>query len=345
MFFARRDATRRAQDGIHDDLTITWSLHQRINLGVIVLQTTSSTSTTRAACLLLRSTKKDMVASVRQSYLGPSSSGGPRASFAPAGRTTYYDDAAGGYSDELQGGGGGYQSQAAPGASDFSGYVNGAQLTSISSCINAIAYACDHLEETNRYVHSMVAPQQRLLPALRNKRHFDLVSEAEIRKARDHLSAEIRPQLDELIDKAREALEREERKMKTLRNKVSAPRPVGQVIPSRMVCHGLLTHKIASAVRTRTHTQTLQQQAQLDEMGIKLDSGKDASSAAAPTSREAQAAEAAANKAAQLSQRAAERELELLKKQVGTLRRKRELFTREVNRLEEEVDRASVRGQ
>ena len=60
----------------------------------------------------------------------------------------------------------------------------------------------------------------RLASVLRSKRHFDLISEREIKDAQDHLSVEILPQLKELILRAEEALQKDERKAKTLRGKV-----------------------------------------------------------------------------------------------------------------------------
>lgn len=60
----------------------------------------------------------------------------------------------------------------------------------------------------------------RLASVLRSKRHFDLISEREIKDAQDHLSIEILPQLKELILRAEEALQKDERKAKTLRGKV-----------------------------------------------------------------------------------------------------------------------------
>ncbi|PWN41101.1 hypothetical protein IE81DRAFT_324927 [Ceraceosorus guamensis] len=59
----------------------------------------------------------------------------------------------------------------------------------------------------------------RLSKVLASKRHFDLVSEADIRSARNHLSAEIAPQLRELIPMAEQAVQREERIVKALRTK------------------------------------------------------------------------------------------------------------------------------
>lgn len=75
--------------------------------------------------------------------------------------------------------------------------------------------------------------------------------------------------------------------------------------------------------------QTLQQQAQLEEMGIKLD-------AAAPASSSNNNASGTPEVAASL--KAAEKEADALKKQVAALRNKRELLTRAVEKLEQEVE-------
>lgn len=61
----------------------------------------------------------------------------------------------------------------------------------------------------------------RLARVLSSRRHFDLVSEADVRHARTQLSLEIGPQLRELIPLAEQAVEREEKVMKQLKNKVS----------------------------------------------------------------------------------------------------------------------------
>ena len=116
-------------------------------------------------------------------------------------------------------GGGALNASASSGAGGQ--HANASQLSAISSCIQSVSLSCAHLEETNAFVAHMTAPYERLAHVLQSKRHFDLVSESEIRKAREHLSAEIAPQLQELVEKAKESLEREERAMKALRNKVS----------------------------------------------------------------------------------------------------------------------------
>lgn len=105
-------------------------------------------------------------------------------------------------------------------------HVESGMLASIQNCVEAVSWSCQHLELANASVSEATADMPRLKRVLANKRHFDLVSVSEIAKARDHLSAEIQPQILQLVEKAKENLEREERQMKTLRNKVcflSAP--------------------------------------------------------------------------------------------------------------------------
>ncbi|WFD19999.1 hypothetical protein MCAP1_002243 [Malassezia caprae] len=53
-----------------------------------------------------------------------------------------------------------------------------------------------------------------------NQRHFDLVSEREVRQAREHVAAEIAPLLRELIMRAEEVLGKDEQKARALRSKV-----------------------------------------------------------------------------------------------------------------------------
>ena len=55
--------------------------------------------------------------------------------------------------------------------------------------------------------------------------HFDLVSETDVRHAREHVAAEIAPLLRELIVRAEEALARDEQNARSLRTKVGAPWP------------------------------------------------------------------------------------------------------------------------
>ncbi|KDN52561.1 hypothetical protein K437DRAFT_272423 [Tilletiaria anomala UBC 951] len=181
----------------------------------------------------------------------------------------------------------------------YHNYLNAGQLSNISHCIQAVSLACAHLEDMNAFMGHMIAPYERLSVVLSNKRHFDLVSETEITKARDHLSSEIAPQLTELMDKAKESLEKEERQMKALRNK------------------------------------TLQQQAQLEEMGIKLE----------PPAPPATAVPAEGTPEAAAAVKAAERELQALKKQVASLRRKRELLSKSVEKLESDVDRSEKQSR
>lgn len=51
-------------------------------------------------------------------------------------------------------------------------------------------------------------------------KHFDLVSEREVRQVREHVAAEIAPLLRELIMRAEEVLEKDEQQARTLRTKV-----------------------------------------------------------------------------------------------------------------------------
>ena len=53
-----------------------------------------------------------------------------------------------------------------------------------------------------------------------SQQHFDLVSERDVRQAREHVAAEIAPFLRELIMRAEEVLARDEREARALRSKV-----------------------------------------------------------------------------------------------------------------------------
>lgn len=56
---------------------------------------------------------------------------------------------------------------------------------------------------------------------LSSQRHFDLISEGDVRHAKDQVAAEIAPHLRELISRAEEIISRDERHARMLRNKVS----------------------------------------------------------------------------------------------------------------------------
>lgn len=52
-------------------------------------------------------------------------------------------------------------------------------------------------------------------------KHFDLVSERDVKQAREHVAAEIAPLLRELIVRAEDVLAKNERHVRTLRNKAT----------------------------------------------------------------------------------------------------------------------------
>ncbi|PWN37510.1 uncharacterized protein FA14DRAFT_187610 [Meira miltonrushii] len=95
----------------------------------------------------------------------------------------------------------------------------GQTATSIETCIASVEFACRTLEASNATLTDETKDLARLANAVRSKRYFDLISEREIKDAQDHLSVEILPQLKELILKAEEALQKDERRAKILRGK------------------------------------------------------------------------------------------------------------------------------
>lgn len=138
-------------------------------------------------------------------------------------------------------------------------------MQSLNSCISSVDFSCRtvrcsfsrplgswtddfslQLEASNAALAAETGDMRRLADALRSKRHFDLVSETDIRSVRDHLAAEIAPQLKELIVRAEEALQGEERKAKTLRAKVRTARQPGT---GSLATDNALTHRLHS----RTH--------------------------------------------------------------------------------------------
>lgn len=103
---------------------------------------------------------------------------------------------------------------------------------------------------------------QRLSRALRSKKHFDLVSEADVRSVRDHLAAEIAPQLKELIVRAEEALQRDERRAKTLKAKVRSV-VIGCTLPA---CPLILSSPQATQQNGRLEQLAQQHQVTVDDL-------------------------------------------------------------------------------
>ncbi|PWN90485.1 hypothetical protein FA10DRAFT_266956 [Acaromyces ingoldii] len=101
-------------------------------------------------------------------------------------------------------------------------YAPSSQLfSSLASCVASVELTASTLEASNDSLSQSTGDFARFARVLASKRHFDLVAEGEIRAARDHLSAEIAPQLKELILRAEEALQKDEREAKLLKSKVS----------------------------------------------------------------------------------------------------------------------------
>lgn len=82
-------------------------------------------------------------------------------------------------------------------------------------------HKCIQLEASNTTLAQETSDLERIANVVRSKRHFDLISEREIKDAQDHLSVEILPQLKELILRAEDALQKDDRRAKMLRGKVS----------------------------------------------------------------------------------------------------------------------------
>ncbi|WFD45838.1 DASH complex subunit spc19 [Malassezia furfur] len=95
------------------------------------------------------------------------------------------------------------------------------QLNSIHACIESVRASCDIVAETNQILAHHTGDFDRLRTAMASQRHFDLVSERDVRQARDHVAAEIAPLLRELIVRAEDALTNDERHARTLRNQAT----------------------------------------------------------------------------------------------------------------------------
>ncbi|KAK0555365.1 DASH complex subunit spc19 [Tilletia horrida] len=93
------------------------------------------------------------------------------------------------------------------------------QLTSLQSCIHSLEAANKTITMSSAVAKEATVDFPRLATVLANKKHFDLVAESEIIKAKEHLAAEIAPQLHELILRAEAAVEKTERRARAAKNK------------------------------------------------------------------------------------------------------------------------------
>ncbi|KAE8209856.1 hypothetical protein CF327_g6213 [Tilletia walkeri] len=93
------------------------------------------------------------------------------------------------------------------------------QLASLQACTYSLESANQTLAHSVDTLREATADFPRLAVALANKKHFDLVAEQEIIRAKEHLAAEIAPQLHELILRAESAVERVERKARAAKNR------------------------------------------------------------------------------------------------------------------------------
>jgi len=93
------------------------------------------------------------------------------------------------------------------------------QLASLQSCTHSLEAGNQTLEHSANILREATADFPRLATAVANKKHFDLVAESEIVRAKEHLAAEIAPQLHELILRAESAVEKVERKARAAKNR------------------------------------------------------------------------------------------------------------------------------
>lgn len=174
------------------------------------------------------------------------------------------------------------------------------------------------LEASNASLAECTDDFGRLANVLGSKRHFDLVSEQEIRSARDHLSAEIAPQLKELILRAEEALQRDERRVKTLKGKVGKRIRV-QLWPQE-------TDGWIPITQVGQQNGRLEQFAQLYDVSVEQLRNR----RQAGTGQQTEASTAQADTVSRA-------DLPRLRERAQALQRKREEMHREMGQLEEEV--------
>ncbi|KAK0563125.1 hypothetical protein OC844_002352 [Tilletia horrida] len=93
------------------------------------------------------------------------------------------------------------------------------QLASLQACTLSLEGANQTLAHSVDTLREATADFPRLSIALANKKHFDLVAEQEIVQAKEHLAAEIAPQLHELILRAETAVEKVERRARAAKNR------------------------------------------------------------------------------------------------------------------------------
>ena len=73
---------------------------------------------------------------------------------------------------------------------------------------------------TNSFLDEATSDIPRLHTALTSKRHYDVVTEAQVNEAKKQIEDEIRPHLNELMRRGEEGVEKEEANARRARNKV-----------------------------------------------------------------------------------------------------------------------------
>lgn len=75
------------------------------------------------------------------------------------------------------------------------------------------------MKEANDTLEFAIQDHPRLMTVLKSRRHFDLVSQRDIEQAREHVAAEVRPHIDELVRRAASDIARQDRRVVALKNR------------------------------------------------------------------------------------------------------------------------------
>ncbi|PWZ00325.1 hypothetical protein BCV70DRAFT_200486 [Testicularia cyperi] len=143
-------------------------------------------------------------------------------------------------------------------------------ISSLQQCVSSTANCVETMKESIEAFEFVLQDHPRLITVLKCQKHFDLVSERDIDSARSHISGEVLPHLNELLQRASVEMERQERRAVALKNKAEAQHQRLQAIKS-IDQHQAKLHPSSKTSRSQAHQQTLAQlQQQLESQRAQL---------------------------------------------------------------------------
>lgn len=98
--------------------------------------------------------------------------------------------------------------------------ISTSHLQSLHTCLEQLHQTVQVLSHTNSFLDEATSDIPRLHTALTSKRHYDVVTEAQVNEAKKQIEDEIRPHLNELMRRGEEGVEKEEANARRARNKV-----------------------------------------------------------------------------------------------------------------------------